>query len=67
MDTINVFWIIAIQLGLTNKMVSNKVIMIREDLFIVQTAQGSIFRMQNKLDTLDEFNWLKSTVGVFHQ
>ena len=45
MGTIDVFRTIATRLGLTNEMVSNKVIMMRGDLFTVQTAQGSIFRM----------------------
>ena len=56
MGTIDIFQTIATQLGLTDEMVSNKVIMMREDLFIVQTAQGSIFRMQNELGTVDKFD-----------
>lgn len=43
--TIDILRIISMQLGLTNEMVLNKVVMMREDLFIVQNAQGSIFRL----------------------
>lgn len=64
--TNDVFQTIVIQLDLTNKMVSSKIIMMREDLFTVQNMQKSIFQLQNKLIILDKFDWLKPIAGLFH-
>lgn len=66
MGTVEVFWTIATRLGLTDEMVSNKVVMMRGDLFTVRNAQGSIFRLRGELGNLDKFDWLEPTAGLFH-
>lgn len=45
MGTINVLQTIATQLDLIDEIVSNKVVMIKRNLFIMQNTQGSIFQL----------------------
>lgn len=52
--TINVLQTIAMQLDLTDEIISNKIVIMKRDLFIVQNTQRSIFRLQDKLDIFDK-------------
>lgn len=53
---IDVLQTIINRLGLTNEMISDKVIMMRNDLFTVGNAQQTIFRQQTKLFSLKKFD-----------
>ncbi len=66
MGTIDVLCTFATQLGLTDEMVHDKVIMMRGNLLTIRNVQRSIFRHRGKLMKLNKFDWLEPTVGLFH-
>lgn len=55
-ETIDVLQAIAIRFGLIDKIVSNKVVMMRENLLTILNAQQSIFHRQNELFALEKFD-----------
>lgn len=58
------FQTITNRLGLIDKIVSDKVIMMRGDLLTVKNAQQTIFQQQTELFLLEKFDWLEPVAGL---
>ena len=63
--TIDMLQTIAKQLIFTDKIVINKVILMRSDLFKVRNIQWTIFRQQTELFLLEKFDWLEPIEKLF--
>lgn len=66
MGTIDVFCTFATQLGLSNEIIYDKIIMMRSNLLTIRNVQQSIFWYCGKLMKLNKFDWLDPTAGLFH-
>lgn len=53
-------------LGLFEKVVCNKVIMLKSDLLIVKNATQGLYKKQDESISLYQFDWLKSITGFFY-
>ena len=64
--TIDIVQELAERLELTDEVVRNKFILLKEDLMTICNCQRAIFWRQAKLPPLNKYFWLEPVAGLFH-
>lgn len=64
--TIEVLFNIAKRLELTDDIVKNKIIILKEDLMIVKNCRRAIYWRQDELRPMPRFHWIEPIAGLFH-
>ncbi len=54
------------RLELTDKVVRDKLILIKRDLMTIRNCRHAIFRRQDELSPLNKYSWLEPMAGLFH-
>ena len=64
--TNEILWEIAKQLGLFDKIVRNKIILLKSDLFTIQNSRCAIYQRQSEHLPSSKFHQIEPVAGLFH-